>query len=337
MWTGESPLLTGFDPSSYPLRVDFTVTPITNGGDNPVAKVTLPQRNYDPALLTSVLMTGTTALVRSTAERMETRGIDCPGLMIGSILNDADFTHISNEVSFTPDCPKPDPSVRQSEVLFKSSLFPASGKNGRGYRRANRQPSFGLQPGCISLHPGPLPKARYKDFRRGVNLLAAREPLIIEHNGNRIAFIGCNPVGPDYVWATDTSPGAAPCDFEAMQAKIKELSSNGVLIIATLQDEEESYEPMPLAQVRTASGTQLSMHSAVVVSHSQAHFPQGFSFRDNQSFITDFGNLFFDQMDYPVSSGTQREFYDKHFFYNERYINSQLLTRLLEDLASRAR
>ena len=57
---GKSPLLTGFDPSSYPLRVDFTVTPITNGSDNPVATVTLPQGNFDPALLTSVLMTGTT-------------------------------------------------------------------------------------------------------------------------------------------------------------------------------------------------------------------------------------------------------------------------------------
>jgi poly-gamma-glutamate capsule biosynthesis protein CapA/YwtB (metallophosphatase superfamily) len=88
---------------------------------------------------------------------------------------------------------------------------------------------------------------------------------------------------------------------------------------------------MPLAQVRQHLDA-LSDAGAVVVSGSQAHFPQGFSFRDNGFVHYGLGNLFFDQMDYPVV-GTRREFYDKHFFYNGRYINSQLLTGLLEDYA----
>jgi hypothetical protein len=327
---GKSPLLTGFDPSRYPLRVDFTVTPITNGSDNPVATVTLPQGNFDPALLTSVLMTGTTALVRSTAERMETKGIDYPGLMIGSILNDADFTHISNEVSFTPNCPKPDPWFINLRFCSNPAYFQLLEKMGVDIVELTGNHLLDYNPDAFLYTLDLYQKQGIKTFGGGVDLLAAREPLIIEHNGNRIAFIGCNPVGPDYVWATDTSPGAAPCDFETMQAKIKELSSNGVLVIATLQD-EENYEPMPLAQVRQHLDA-LSDAGAVVVSGSQAHFPQGFSFRDNGFVHYGLGNLFFDQMDYPVV-GTRREFYDKHFFYNGRYINSQLLTGLLEDYA----
>ena len=118
-----------------------------------------------------------------------------------------------------------------------------------------------------------------------MDLLAAREPLIIEHNGNRIAFIGCNPVGPDYVWASDTSPCKAPCDFEAMQAKIKELSSNGVLVIATLQD-EENYEPNAPGTGQTASGTRFRMParwSSVAARHIfHRVFPSGIM----DSFIT---------------------------------------------------
>ncbi|MCZ7666062.1 MAG: CapA family protein [Chloroflexi bacterium] len=43
----------------------------------------------------------------------------------------------------------------------------------------------------------------------GRNLEEARQPLLIEHNGNKIAFVGCNPVGP---WASGRkkiNPGAA--------------------------------------------------------------------------------------------------------------------------------
>ncbi len=76
----------------------------------------------------------------------------------------------------------------------------------------------------------------------------------------------------------------------------------------------------------------LSDAGSVIVSGSQSHFPQGFSFRGNGFVHYGLGNLFFDQMDYPVV-GTRREFYDKHFFYNGKYINTQLLTGLLEDYA----
>ncbi len=250
---GKSPLLTGFDPSSYPLRVDFIVTPETNGNENPVATVTLPQGNFDPGLLTSVLMTGTTALVRSTAERMESKGIDYPGLMIGLILQDADFTHISNEVSFTPVCPKPDPWFINLRFCSNPDYLTLLEQMGveivelTGNHLLDYNPDAFL--GTLELYR----QNGIKTFGGGSNLQDAREPLIIEHNGNRIAFLGCNPVGPDFVWATGTSPGAASCDFDTMTARIRELSAEGILVITTLQD-QENYEYHAPGRSQTAHG-----------------------------------------------------------------------------------
>jgi hypothetical protein len=45
------------------------------------------------------------------------------------------------------------------------------------------------------------------------------------------------------------------------------------------------------------------------------------------------GNLFFDQMDAYIASGIQRQFIDRHIFYDGRYISTQVLTAYLEDFA----
>jgi len=76
----------------------------------------------------------------------------------------------------------------------------------------------------------------------------------------------------------------------------------------------------------------LSNGGAVIVSGSQAHFPQVFEFMGDHFIHYGLGNLFFDQMDYPVI-GTRREFLDRHIFYDGRYISTEILTAMLEDYA----
>src|SRR5690606_17188288 len=49
-------------------------------------------------------------------------------------------------------------------------------------------------------------------FGGGANLRQAAQPALFEHHGNRIAFVGCNSLGPVYAWATETAAGAMPCD-----------------------------------------------------------------------------------------------------------------------------
>ena len=49
--------------------------------------------------LTTVVLTGVTALVRGTAYIMEQSGYTYPAIDIGDILRGADILHISNEIS----------------------------------------------------------------------------------------------------------------------------------------------------------------------------------------------------------------------------------------------
>jgi poly-gamma-glutamate synthesis protein (capsule biosynthesis protein) len=65
---------------------------------------------------------------------------------------------------------------------------------------------------------------------------------------------------------------------------------------------------------------QSAIAGAVVVSGSQAHFPQGFDFVNGSFIDYGVGNLFFDQMQTWYRKAT----IDTHYFYNGSYINTAL-------------
>jgi poly-gamma-glutamate capsule biosynthesis protein CapA/YwtB (metallophosphatase superfamily) len=183
-----------------------------------------------------------------------------------------------------------------------------------------------------------------KYFGGGENLTEARQPLLIENNGNKLAFIGCNPAGPDIAWATDSRAGGASCDYDWMKNQIAQLRQEGYLPIATLQY-PESYDIKPgFDQIRDFNA--LSDAGAVIVSGSQAHFPQGMTFLKNGFVHYGLGNLFFDQMHDPYNLGTlffkdfeapiagvRIEVIDRHVFYDGKYLGVELLTAVLEDFS----
>ena len=47
--------------------------------------------------------------MREIAYQMEVKGLDYPGQDIGDLLREADVLHVSDEVSFDPNCPPPNP------------------------------------------------------------------------------------------------------------------------------------------------------------------------------------------------------------------------------------
>ena len=161
----------------------------------------------------------------------------------------------------------------------------------------------------------------------GVDLAEASRPLLLENHGNRLAFLGCNMSGPEIAWAGETKPGAAPCDFPAMEAQVRQLSADGNLVIVTLQAfETEDYSPAPMQQ--PTEFARLAEAGAVVVSGSQAHVPQGFNFAGNGFIHFGLGNLFFDQSN---STLTSRAFVDRHIFYKGRYLGVELFPVRLEE------
>jgi len=163
-------------------------------------------------------------------------------------------------------------------------------------------------------------------FGGGRNLDDARQPAVFQHNGNVIAFLGCNPTGPPSVWATPERAGAAPCDYELLYAQLAELRAQGALPIVTLQYwEEDRYDPTPQ---QIADFQALIEAGAAIVSGSHAHHAQGFGFHQGNFIHYGVGNLFFDQMEL---MGNRQEFIDRHVFYGGRHISTEVLTALLED------
>ena len=71
----------------------------------------------------------------------------------------------------------------------------------------------------------------------GANAEEARQPVLMEVNSNKIAFMGCNGK-LKYAKATATVPGAADCDYDFFVEQIKEVKAQGYMVIFTFQHEE---------------------------------------------------------------------------------------------------
>ena len=291
--------------------------------------------------MTTLVMTGVTALVRATAHKMETKGILYPGEAIQSWLSEADLTHISNEVSFYEDCPFPNPNSRW--LLFCSDpkyieLFEYIGADiieltGNHNNDALYVWGKDVVPFTLDLYE----QKGMQFYGGGRDIQAAKSPLIITHNGNHIAFIGCNAPGPDFAWATEEQGGAAPCgDFQWMTAEISRLRAEGVLPIATLQYYEDYYNFAESHHIKDFG--RLAEAGAVIVNGSQAHRPKAMAFSYGAYIDYGLGNLFFDQMGIIDDYGnqilqTRWEKIQRHTFYDGKHLSTELLTAILEDYA----
>jgi poly-gamma-glutamate synthesis protein (capsule biosynthesis protein) len=273
-------------------------------------------------------MTGVTALVRGTADRMEKNGVLYPGEAIRDVLRSADLTHVSNEISFDPNCPNPDPWT--DSLVFCSDpryialledvgvdLVELTGNHLRDYSAADVLTTLEMYEG-----------RGWRTFGGGRDLQTSLQPALVEHNGNRLAFLGCNYAGPVYDWATESNPGSTPCDFETLTAEISRLRSDGYLPITTFQY-IEFYQPEPTEQ-EMADFRRMAEAGAVIVSGSQAHEPAVMEFYQGTFVHYGLGNLFFDQM---FSLETRQGFVDRHIFYDGKYINTELVPILIEDYA----
>ena len=332
---GRDPLGSQFDQSDYGLAIPIKVETV----DIPFAALQLPTplHNFDPVKLSSVALTGVTALVRDTASLMEANGVAYPAENIKGILANANITHISNEVSFAEDCPSPDPN--QGSLYFCSmdsyiELLEIVGTD-IVELSGDHISDWGNE---AVYHTLDLYHDReWLTYGGGETLQTGLEPAFIEHNGNSFAFIGCNGKAHEkYARATDTKPGASPCNFDWMLDKITQLSSEGYIVISTLQHEEvDSFYPIAIQQYDFA---RLANAGSTIVSGSQAHHPQAFDYTGSTFIHYGLGNLFFDQWylakyNADEHANKDKAFIDLHYFYNGAHINTRLITLQFTDNA----
>jgi poly-gamma-glutamate synthesis protein (capsule biosynthesis protein) len=328
MIDGQSPIQKKFDPIIYPLTVSYRLMCVDQC-QIPVG-MNFSFQNRNPNKLTTVIMTGVTALVRATAKTMNTKGILYPGEEVRDLLREADITHINNEVPFFTGCPQPDPN--QPDQVFCSApryidlltdmgtdVIELSGDHFADYKATAMYETLEI-----------YRKYDLPYYGGGYNLEDGRKPLLMEVNGNKIMFIACN-YKTIYASATDTVPGAVPCDFDYMTEQIRYYRSQGYLPISTFQYHEFSTpDARPQQKI---DFRRMADAGAVVVSGSQAHVPQVMEFYNDGFIHYGLGNLFFDQISKRGPHLTENEFIDRHVFYDGRYLGVELFTMRLIDYA----
>ncbi len=329
----QSPIRKDFDPSKYLLAMSFGVS--SKRGD--AAAYTLPASNRDANKLTTLIMTGTSSLVREIAYQMEVKGLDYPAQQIGDTLRQADILHISNEVAFDPNCPPPNPDKNRfycSDPRYMKLLDDV------GVDIVELTGNHILDNGAASfIYTLNLYTQHHMAyFGGGSNLQDARKVLVIDYHSSKLAFLGCNAGEPPEPYATATSPGANPCDYPLLTSQVTQLRQQGYLPIVTFQY-KEGYSPevMPWQE---EDFRKVAAAGAVIVSGSQSHVPMMMEFYDGSFIHYGLGNLFFGQMGnqppgpgMPVQPAERWEFLDRHVFYDGRYISTELLTTVVEDHA----
>ncbi len=245
--------------------------------------------------ITSILLTGTTALTRATADRMENFGITYPGEKVKLWFENSDIRHVSSETPFYNGCPPPNPI--QKDLVFCSNpkyleLFtylPVDIIELTGNHLLDK----GVDPFEETLNY--LNQSDFKYYGAGFSEEEARKPLLLEHNGNKIAFLGCNQAGPPNVWATGIRSGVNDCNYSEITEQIRALKLEGYLPIVTFQYYESN--SMKAAPSQISDFREMANAGAVIVSGSQSHVPMTMEIYQEAFIHYGLGNLFFDQMD----------------------------------------
>jgi poly-gamma-glutamate synthesis protein (capsule biosynthesis protein) len=328
---GISPIWKDFDSDEYSLSVPISLQGVDTGPEGAVLSAfdsLLPQTfNRTSGKLTTIVVTGVTALVRATAWEMEVKGITYPAIDVGEMMREADLAHISNEVPFVEKCPDPNPG--QTGMIFCSApeymaLLEEVGTDVVELT-GDHFGDWGTDAVLYSLE-------LYKDYDlpyygSGATTDEGRRATTFEHNGNRIAFIGCNGKGGGYAPGGLGLPGAVDCDFDYIYNEITGLISGGHIIIFTFQH-NEVYSLVPGPQLMNHF-REVAGYGAHIVSGSQAHQPHSMEFFQDSLLMYGLGNLFFDQ--YRHFDYTDKALIARHVIYDGRHISTELFTIFFND------
>src|SRR4030066_2595665 len=239
------------DTAGYGLTLGISVGTSNPEFENQIAGslagLTITNRDVDK--MASVLMTGVTALARgkTIGRRMDELGVLYPAEKIVDVLLDADITHISNEICFEEGCSSENrfpllcsaPEYIELLRYVGTDVIELTGNHMNDYG-----PEWMLK--TLEMYD----EEGWPYFGGGRNLEESYQPALFEVDGNKIAFLGVNAYGLANAneWAREDSPGAARLnvwneeerekDFEKVEGIIKELKSQGYIVIFTFQYQE---------------------------------------------------------------------------------------------------
>ncbi|MCC7209401.1 MAG: CapA family protein [Anaerolineae bacterium] len=279
--------------------------------------------------LTTLMFSGVTAIVRDTAFAVDANGTAWAASGLRGITRRVDFFHVSNEVSFYPTCPQVAGGRPPGEFCAKDAYLDVLRDLGTDIvdLSGNHNLDFGPEAYLRTLEM--YRAAGMATVAGGATLAEARQPLVIEHHGNRIALLSCNWSGPQMALAAESAPGAAYCDEAWLQTEIPRLKAENDVLIVTVQYREfDQHQPTPGQQ---ADFRALADLGADVVLGAQAHLPQTFEFyptgRGSTAFLHyGLGNIYFDQTFFYM-----RAYLPELYVYDGRLIALDLPISIIDD------
>lgn len=270
--------------------------------------------------VTKFTLTGVTAITRNTGLMADAKGPDFLIEKVKSHFQNSDFVHISNEVSFDPNCVyiKYDPRYKfcTKERDFKNLL---DLNTNIVELTGNHNKDFGAKP--YKLTYDWYKKQGIKTFGGGLNEQQANTPLIITlKDGKKMAFIGYNQACPVGECARGTTKsGANRYNREKARKLLYDLKKNKKidLVFASVQfTEVDSYKPHGK---QIAISYDLLNFGADVVYGSQAHQVQEIEFYKGKPLFHGLGNFLFDQIH---RVGVRRGYFLHHYIYNGKVVQS---------------
>jgi len=289
---------------------------------------------FDTSKLTRITASGVTALTRNTLKALDERSVEDAISGIAPYVNASDFFHTSNEVSFASDCPLLNADVLGGATSFCSKeahfdLFTALGVDIIELT-GNHNNDYGYAAYAETLDW--YTKNNIQTLGGGATVAQAQRPLVMTHNGNTVAWVACNSIGPYYALANDAPEllggvrgGAASCGGAWLSETLARAQSQADIVILTVQQfEVEDYRPLPEQERQFRAYADMG---ADVVIGTAPHKPQTFEFYRESFIHYGLGNLFFDQPFW----GNTRFFMDTLVLYEGRLVTIELFAGIIED------
>lgn len=300
---GDIPIVRStWEKNTYPLIQQIQIT----GPDHLISLLSselsesgfLENNNYmtelpDPKSFVTVIKTGTSVTGGpgwELCERMKGRA-DYPIDNVKKLMKEADISVISNETSFVPDCIQPagttsfcgKNSYLQNILDMGIDIISLTGNHMCDYGENYFSDMLDL-----------YTENNLRFFGSGKNSDNAWEPLVIETNAGKIAFIGFNMMGPQGVLAGERKTGAAYYDPEKLKESITKAESNSDIIWVDTHLWPE-YGTDPSSEQISISREAIDLGADIVTGVS-SHEIQGMTFYKNKPIFYGLGNFLFDQM-----------------------------------------
>ena len=262
-----------------------------------------------------VSITGVTAITRAMGVVADNQGVDFLTENLKPWFAKSDVMHMSNEVSFTPECvyPKGGTKFCSKKEHFKAitdlgcDIIELTGNHNRdhGMDAFVKSYEWYLEQGI-------------KPFGGGRNEKEANTPLIVTlKDSTRIGFIGFNEVCPLGECATAGEPGANRWDSAKARkviGEMKKLHKCNYVIVSVQFGEIDAYIP---TATQGPICKQIIDFGADMIYGSQAHQIQQVVFYKNKPIYYGLGNFLFDQIH---RIGVRQAFFLQNYFYRGKLI-----------------